>query len=110
MVAFFLALLAAFSGLSHERIAMVPIRDVMHGASSSFYACIADQPPGERNVTVRFYIAQDGSVTEARVLRSDLPEGNALDCIVRTVLALRFPALGPRAAGIQVIYPVRLVR
>lgn len=110
MTALLLASLAALSGRAHEHIALAPIRDVMHGASDALYACVADEPPGELNVTVRFHIAPDGSVSELAVVRSDLPEGNELDCIVRTVRALRFRALPSRAGGIQVTYPLRWVR
>ena len=91
-------------------ISVARFREVVQGASDDLYGCVADEPPGKIRITLGFHVAPDGSVVDADVMRSDLPEGNALSCVVRTVLALRFPAPQHGPEGVRIVYPLRLVR
>jgi hypothetical protein len=102
--------LALFASTARAMIALEPIREVIRGSYDALYQCVASEPPGTYLVTVRFRVEADGSVSRAVPTRSDLGSDDpALDCVLRTVLALRF-APSSRGGHIEVTYPFRFVR
>lgn len=96
--------------VARAMIAADAIRDVIRGSRDALARCVASEPPGTWTVTVRFRIEPDGTVSRAEPTASDFAEdAPALDCVLRTVLALRF---APHARGghVEVSYPFRFVR
>ncbi|MBX2796802.1 MAG: AgmX/PglI C-terminal domain-containing protein [Myxococcales bacterium] len=62
---------------------------------------------GDRgSVSVRFVIDGEGRVTQLSLQADQAPDAEVLDCVQRTVGALRFPK--PRKAGVNVSYVYRL--
>lgn len=98
------------AGSAHAMIALEPIREVVRGSYDALYQCMASEPPGTYAVSVRIRIEPDGSVSRVEPVRSDLSAGDpALDCVLRTLLALRFPPLR-RDDHVIIHYPFRFVR
>lgn len=98
------------AGSAHAMIALEPIREVVRGSYDALYQCVAGEPPGTYAVSVRMRIEPDGSVSDVVPTRSDLAvAGPALDCVLRTLLTLRFPPLR-RDDHVIIHYPFRFVR
>jgi len=55
-------------------------------------------------VAVRFVIGRDGLVRSARDAGSDVPDKRIVDCVVRAVRQLKFPA--PEGGPVTVVYPI----
>lgn len=94
-------------------IATDRVRDVIRAASPQFVACTERClacPPGDYLTTIGFTIASDGTVSEAEVRDSDLPDPATSACFVRVVLGLRFPSFGsaPHTGSVRVNYPFRV--
>jgi TonB family protein len=65
-------------------------------------------PNLQGRVTLRFTIAPDGSVREARALDSDVPDAMLGACVVRQVRTVRLPA--PEGGAVTVVYPILFSR
>ena len=61
-------------------------------------------PNLQGRVSVRFVIGRDGSVSQVSNGGSDLPDGNAVSCVVRSFYGMSFPA--PEDGIVTVTYPI----
>ena len=57
-------------------------------------------------VSARFVIARDGTVSNVSNGGSDLPDPEAIACILKTFYGLRFPQ--PESGTVTVVYPIML--
>ena len=111
MVAPRLALLSAVLAFAPARGGRLPpevIQRVMRESFGKFRGCYEDAlrncPNLQGRVTLRFTIAPDGSVREARALDSDVPDAMLAACVVRQVRTVQFPA--PEGGAVTVVYPI----
>ena len=84
------------------------IQRVMRDNFGQFRVCyengLRNCPNLQGRVSVRFTIARDGSVKNARAVGSDLPDRAVSACVVRKVGGLRFPM--PEGGPVTVVYPI----
>ena len=61
-------------------------------------------PNLEGRVVTRFVIGKDGAVSDASNAGSDLPDSQAVACVVRAYYGLFFPQ--PESGIVTVVYPI----
>jgi TonB family protein len=85
------------------------VQAVIRERNPSISRCYAEglrRNPGlSGKLSVRFVIARDGSVSEAKLAESSLPDGEVNRCIVAQFSAMRFPQ--PADGKMTVLYPVQ---
>jgi hypothetical protein len=87
------------------------IRLVIQQNRDAFLKCYEDHlsrgygPNLQDRVTIRFVIGLDGGVRDARDAGSNVPDNEAVACVVRAMSELRFPH--PLGGSQTVTYPIR---
>lgn len=71
-----------------------------------YEAGLRRNPSLEGRVATRFVIEHDGSVSNAADAGSDLPDAEAVSCVVNSFTTLRFPM--PDGGIVKVVYPLLL--
>lgn len=93
---------------SSGHLAPEKIRDVMRSQQASVSACfelgLERHPAFQGKVTLLFAIEQDGKVSDASVVQSDLPDCEVLQCLRAHLAGLTFPA--PEGGAVMVQYPI----
>jgi len=90
------------------RLPPAVIQGVVRQNFSAMRTCyergLAKVPTLQGRVAVRFVIQVDGTVAGAESAGADLPDAEAVACIVQVFSQLRFPA--PEAGVVTVVYPI----
>jgi outer membrane biosynthesis protein TonB len=91
------------------RLSPDSIRKVVGGVNSRFRMCyergLQKLPTLSGNISARFVIGRDGSVSNVSVGQSDLPDSSVNACVLRSFYGLQFTP--PEGGIVTVTYPLR---